>query len=93
MAVEAAGQAGIPLSVCGEMAGDAVAALALLGLGVRSLSMSAPSLPGVRRAIRNAAMARLAEEASAACGDRSAAEARARFTSLVATVGTAVDQV
>jgi phosphoenolpyruvate-protein phosphotransferase len=85
MAVEAADQRGVSLSVCGEMAGDPVAALALVGLGVRSLSMSAASLPAVRRAIRHANADQLAAEAPAACYDRSAAEARARMDRLLAT--------
>ena len=51
-AVERAGRAGIELSVCGEMAGDPVAALALVGVGIRKLSMAASSLAPVRRAIR-----------------------------------------
>jgi len=83
LAVEAADARGIPLSVCGEMAGDPVAALALVGLGVRSLSMVAPSLPAVRRAIRRVEAARLAAEADAACLDASAAEARGRFARLL----------
>jgi phosphoenolpyruvate-protein phosphotransferase len=83
MAVEAADRADIPLSVCGEMAGDPAAALALVGLGIRSLSMSATSLPQVRRAIRAVDSDRLAAEASAAIEDLSAVEARARFTSLL----------
>jgi phosphoenolpyruvate-protein phosphotransferase len=82
LSVEAAERTNVSLSVCGEMAGDPVAALALVGLGVRALSMSATSLPAVRRAIRSADAAQLAEEARAACGDRSAADARARFTPL-----------
>lgn len=83
IAVEAAERANLSLSVCGEMAGDPVAVLALLGLGIRSLSMSATSLAAVRRAIRAADVAQLAGEAQAACFDRSAADARARFTRLV----------
>jgi phosphocarrier protein FPr len=82
-AVAAADGAGISLSVCGEMAGDPVAALALVGLGIRALSMSAASLPAVRRAIRNADAGRLAVDAASACLDRSAAEARARFVNLL----------
>ena len=45
MAAESAARAGISLSVCGEMGGDPAAALALVGLGVRQLSMGAASLP------------------------------------------------
>jgi phosphoenolpyruvate-protein phosphotransferase len=82
LAVEAADRAKVSLSVCGEMAGDPAAALALVGLGVRQLSMSAASLPEVRRAIRSVNAAHLAGEARAACDDRSSAEARARFQPL-----------
>ena len=84
LSVEAADRAKVSLSVCGEMAGDPVAALALVGLGIRSLSMSATSLPAVRRAIRGAAAAQLAGESQAACFDRSALDARARFARLAA---------
>lgn len=82
LAVRAAALAGINLSVCGEMAGDPAAALALVGLGVRSLSMSPPSIPAVRRAIRASSAADLARAAMAACDDHSAAAARARLSSL-----------
>lgn len=44
MTVEAANKSGIPVSVCGEMAGDPEAAALLVGLGVTQLSMSARSL-------------------------------------------------
>ena len=84
LSVEAAERAGISLSVCGEMAGEPAAALALVGLGVHSLSMSALSLPAVRRAIRRASAAQLAGEAQAACFDRSASVARARFAAIAA---------
>lgn len=50
--VAAARQQRIPVSVCGEMAGDPVAALVLLGMGVTSLSMSASSLPRIKKVIR-----------------------------------------
>jgi phosphoenolpyruvate-protein phosphotransferase len=79
-AVVASEAARTELSVCGEMAGDPTAALALVGLGVRTLSMAAPSLPAVRRAIRIASAADLAARATAALGDGTAAEARRRFS-------------
>ena len=84
MTVEAAEPRNVSVSVCGEMAGDPAAALALVGLGVRSLSMTAPSLAAVRRAIRRNKAAALIAAASAACDDPSAAAARARFDDLVA---------
>ena len=45
--------AGIPVSVCGEMAGDPLAALLLLGMSIDSLSTSVGSLPRVKWMIRN----------------------------------------
>jgi len=51
--LDEAHQLGKPVSVCGEMAGDPAAALALLGLGVNSLSMSASNLPRVKWVIRS----------------------------------------
>ena len=42
-----------PVSVCGEMAGDPASALALVGMGVDSLSMSVGSLLRVKCAIRS----------------------------------------
>lgn len=78
-AVASAERAGIELSVCGEMAGDPVAALALVGLGIRKLSMAAGSLPLVRRAIRERSAAELRSIAGTALAAASAAEIRARF--------------
>ncbi|OHV09708.1 phosphoenolpyruvate--protein phosphotransferase [Kushneria phosphatilytica] len=43
---------GISTSVCGELAGDPAGALLLAGMGFRTLSMNATSLPRVRAAIR-----------------------------------------
>ena len=44
-ATHAANEADIPISVCGEAAGDEDAALLLAGLGIRKLSMAAPAIP------------------------------------------------
>jgi len=82
-AVEASARAGIELSVCGEMAGEPAAALALVGLGVRQLSMSAPSIAAVRRAIRGSDLATLERVAAEALDDPTAAEARERFDGLI----------
>ncbi len=51
--VDQAHQYNKPVSVCGEMAGDPVSALALLGLNVDSMSMSASSLLKVKSLIRS----------------------------------------
>ncbi len=81
--VAATRRAGIDLSVCGEMAGDPAAALALVGLGIRQLSMASSSLPAVRRAVRSASSSDLESAAGAALDDPSAEAARARLTALL----------
>ncbi|HEY8384909.1 MAG TPA: phosphoenolpyruvate--protein phosphotransferase [Porticoccaceae bacterium] len=50
--VDDASALGRPVSICGEMAGDPVAALLLVGLGYRVLSMSATSLLRVKAILR-----------------------------------------
>ncbi len=44
---------GIPVSVCGEMAGDPLASILLLGMDIDSLSTSVTALPRVKWVIRN----------------------------------------
>jgi len=48
---EAASAAGIPVSVCGEMAGDERMTPILLGFGITELSMSPASVPRVKKRI------------------------------------------
>lgn len=48
----AALRAGIPISVCGEMAGEPRIAALLVGIGIRELSMAAGSLPRVKQRLR-----------------------------------------
>ncbi|MGB3438035.1 MAG: phosphoenolpyruvate--protein phosphotransferase [Actinophytocola sp.] len=68
--VAAAGQElAKPVGVCGESAGDPLLACVYVGMGVTSLSMSAPSVPAVRAALADRTVAecrRLAELALAA---------------------------
>jgi len=49
--IRAAGRAGRPVAVCGEMAGDREATRLLLGMGLRSFSMHPASLLRVKREI------------------------------------------
>ena len=51
---DAARAAGKPVSMCGEMAGEPLYTLVLLGLGLDELSMNGPSIPLVKRVIRSA---------------------------------------
>uniref|UniRef100_A0A7V4GA54 Phosphoenolpyruvate-protein phosphotransferase n=1 Tax=Desulfobacca acetoxidans TaxID=60893 RepID=A0A7V4GA54_9BACT len=50
--VEAGAKAGIPVAVCGEMAGDPLHLPILLGLGVGELSMNHMAIPMVKKIIR-----------------------------------------
>jgi phosphocarrier protein FPr len=52
--VEAADAHGRWVGVCGELAGDPEAAVALVGVGVRELSMAAGRIPAVKAALREA---------------------------------------
>lgn len=52
-ATEAALRSRLPISVCGEIAGDPKFAPLLLGLGIQDFSMSAASLPRVKARIRS----------------------------------------
>jgi phosphotransferase system enzyme I (PtsI) len=51
---EAGRAAGIPVSMCGEMAGEPLNVLVLLGLGLTELSMNGTSVPLVKRIVRAA---------------------------------------
>ncbi len=51
---DAARAAGKTVSMCGEMAGEPLYTLVLLGLGLDELSMNGPSIPLVKRVIRSA---------------------------------------
>lgn len=57
----------IPVSCCGESAGDPEFALLLMGLGLRTLSMTSSSIPVMKRLVRSVSMTqceRLAKKAS-----------------------------
>jgi phosphoenolpyruvate-protein phosphotransferase len=51
-ATEAALRLRMPVSVCGEMAGNPKLVPLLLGLGIRSFSMNAAAIPRVKQAVR-----------------------------------------
>ncbi len=51
----------VPLTVCGEMAGDPLAAMALLGLGYRRLSMAPANVGPVKSMVRSLAIDSVAD--------------------------------
>jgi multiphosphoryl transfer protein len=67
---------GIWTAVCGELAGDPLAATLLIGLGVRELSMSASSIPHVKAAVRATDLRRAEAAAREALSLSSAGEVR-----------------
>ena len=80
----------LDVSVCGEMASQTLMAFALVGLGVRTLSVSPRSVPLVKRLMRaiSAEIAREAAEAAMASSSAAAAELQLRQR-LYAAVGDA----
>lgn len=54
--VASAEAAGIPVSVCGEMASDPLAAQLLIGLGIRSLSMAPRIIPEIKQRVRETSL-------------------------------------
>jgi len=55
--IDAASAAGVPLSICGDMASDPMLTWILIGLGLRDLSMDPNSIPRVKAVIRASRLA------------------------------------
>ncbi len=53
MTIDNAHAHGVPVGMCGEMAGDPLATVVLLGLGLDSFSMGAIGIPLIKRIIRS----------------------------------------
>jgi phosphotransferase system enzyme I (PtsI) len=66
--------AGLPVSVCGEMASEPLSAVLLLGLGYDRLSVSPPALPLVKWVIRTVPEESARQAASAALAAADAAD-------------------
>ncbi|SFX30859.1 phosphoenolpyruvate--protein phosphotransferase [Marinospirillum alkaliphilum] len=58
----------LPVSICGELAGDPAGAVLLLGMGYQNLSMNLASLPRVKAAIRRVTVAQSRELLEKALG-------------------------
>jgi phosphotransferase system enzyme I (PtsI) len=72
--VEVGKAAGLPVSVCGEMASEPLSAVLLLGLGYDRLSVSPPALPLVKWVIRTVPEEAARRAAGAALNAANAAE-------------------
>jgi phosphotransferase system enzyme I (PtsI) len=88
--VEVGHSNGLEVSVCGEMASQPIMAFALIGLGVRQLSVAARSVPLVKAIIRGVSADVAKEAAQAALLTRTARDAERELRSrLLAAFGDA----
>jgi phosphotransferase system enzyme I (PtsI) len=53
MTIEAAGRAGVPVNLCGQMGGNPAYTMLLLGLGLRRMSISPNAIPEVKKVCRS----------------------------------------
>jgi phosphoenolpyruvate-protein phosphotransferase (PTS system enzyme I) len=65
-ATRAASARGVPVALCGAMASDPLAAVLLVGLGLRELSMEAAAIPEIKEALRRVTTADCERTAEAA---------------------------
>lgn len=77
LSVRAANEAGIPVSVCGEMATNPLAVPILVGLGLSELSGTPAAIPVVKEIVRALDTALVEADARAALRARTAAEVHA----------------
>jgi len=75
-----------PVTLCGEMASQPLMAFALIGLGVRQLSVAPRSVPLVKRIVRAISVAAAQEAANAAADSATAAESEAILRKRLAEV-------
>jgi phosphotransferase system enzyme I (PtsI) len=59
---------GVPVALCGAMASDPLAAVLLVGLGLRELSMEAAAIPEIKEALRRVTTSDCERAAEAALG-------------------------
>ncbi|MCR9091943.1 MAG: phosphoenolpyruvate--protein phosphotransferase, partial [Proteobacteria bacterium] len=80
--IAAGAQAGIPVAMCGEMAGDVRYTRLLLGLGLTEFSMHPSSLLEVKRIVMDADIAGLRARVDRALASTELAEQRSRLAEL-----------
>jgi phosphotransferase system enzyme I (PtsI) len=82
-AVKAAKEAGIWVGLCGEMSGDPVCALVLLGMGLDELSTSPYVLPEIKEMVRSVAYSDAQKLARDALATSDPAEIRRRAVEII----------
>jgi phosphotransferase system enzyme I (PtsI) len=61
--IEAGARQGVEVSMCGEMSGEVVYTIPLIGLGLRNFSISPGSIPEVKKVVRSTTLRESVEEA------------------------------
>ena len=69
-----------PVLLCGAMASDPMAALLLVGMGLREMSMEAAAVPEVREVLANVTLEQTERAANDALAERTAAGVQAALT-------------
>ena len=72
-----------PICVCGEIGGDEAACLALVGMGLRKLSMNGSSIAAVKKAISEKSISQMETMARRVLNCATDAEVRAYFNSIL----------
>ncbi|MDU4962301.1 MAG: phosphoenolpyruvate--protein phosphotransferase [Sporomusaceae bacterium] len=86
-AVDASHAHGKFTGMCGELAGEALAAPLLLGLGLDELSMNAASMPWVKQVIQRLSLAEASQTAAAALELETPEAVKAYLTDVLARLG------
>jgi phosphotransferase system enzyme I (PtsI) len=86
MVVQAGRRANVPVSLCGEMAGDPAVAPVLVGLGLEAMSMNAVAIPEIKSVIRKTRFSELSKLAKAVMQMPTAAEVTEAVRDYMASV-------
>jgi phosphotransferase system enzyme I (PtsI) len=80
LTVRAGEAGGLEVAVCGEMASNPLMSFALIGLGLRELSVNPRGVPLVKRIVRSVSAASAREAVTRACEAATAEDAEAILT-------------
>jgi phosphotransferase system enzyme I (PtsP) len=80
--VDVAGKEKKEVSICGEMAADPLSAVLLMGMGITDFSVSAPSIPVIKQAIRKVTMASARETAEMVLSMETSSEIRGHLENI-----------
>lgn len=84
--VEVAAENGKGVSLCGEMAGDMLYTVLLVGIGLRELSLAPRAIPEIKRAIRAVTVEQSREAAEWCSAARDAQDVQARLRDIVGSL-------